>query len=529
MQRFFLRLATTLIAVSASVSISSPTVPNQLLNTLTYGKLSHFWAQEACAIPEAHAYLGQLQRDGFSLASPTVAIIDSGFHPQSILSADVGISDSLRADLAKGDNADHIRVILAQDLPPQLRDIVLPLYAQRVTLRENVRHGTAVFNLLAGTYGASTTAKVKFLAPFPHRVSFAGNVAWHSAMQHLPEPFPQVINHSQAFYKYDKHRSLAIGQAIRPLVRKTLFVTSAGNYSQEPIEAAKRELAQEIIIVGSTDPTGHVSSFSQRGDAETIRAFSDSHIQTIDAYTGDFTDFGGTSGSAPLVSGALADTLAILPNLNRDSAVLLLQNTAIASSYGDKVGTLNSYKLLRVAKRVHDRGQFSSEEPEILHTSELYDFRAEARQLANDAQTATPSEALAKLRLAFFLDQKNTDIRKYLATSYRQAGYEAQAFFYDTPAQEARDLFILEKQDKQARALTDFWRGLARGDLETAEELLPFFAKKMLTSNSLMDILLTVDRTTQAKIIDFMRDHRLAEITIYEDGDIDITMDTTTR
>ena len=115
-----------------------------------------------------------------------------------------------------------------------------------------------------------------------------------------------------------------------------------------------------------------------------------------------FIDFGGTSGAAPQVVAALADVLSILHTLNRDEAATLLRRTAVVSSYGDGVGTLNRYKLVRVAQRLLERGWPTSKV--ALHDDSVYDFSDEAQALlAASFSAVTSVEAFVQLRQAFFL------------------------------------------------------------------------------------------------------------------------------
>ena len=67
-----------------------------------------------------------------------------------------------------------------------------------------------------------------------------------------------------------------------------------------------------MIVVGSLDPSGFASKFSQSHQHVTVLAPSDSFITAL-GVDGKFSKFGGTSGAAPLVSGAIADLRSILP------------------------------------------------------------------------------------------------------------------------------------------------------------------------------------------------------------------------
>ena len=302
-----------------------------------------------------------------------------------------------------------------------------------------------------------------------------------------------------------------------PLLKKTIFVSAAGNVHPEPIEVGKRKLAEEIIIVGSSDPTGHASSFSQRGKEEVIRAFSDEHVQTIGVEAGVFIDFGGTSGAAPQVVAALADVLSIVHILNRDEAATLLRRTSVVSSYGDEVGTLNRYKMLRVAHRLMERGWPTAKA--ALHDDRVYDFSDEARALtAASFSAATPDEAFIQLRQAFFLDPNNSQTRTLLAAIYRQAGYEAEALFYDVADPEVRDAFIKQREDMRWAAVDKFMAAVAVADLVTMAKSLYTFSKNkkdfFAETSAFFAAMQKLSFTQQQSVADFLRQHKIADVTI---------------
>ena len=306
------------------------------------------------------------------------------------------------------------------------------------------------------------------------------------------------------------------------MLQKTIFVTTAGNFHPEPIELPKRKVAEDMIIVGSADPTGHVSSFSQRGKEEVIRAFSDGYVQTIGVEAGVFIDFGGTSGAAPQVVAALADVLSILHTLNRNEAATLLRRTAVASAYSDEAGTLNRYKLVRVAHRLVQRGWPTSKA--ALHDDSIYDFSDEAQALTAASFIAEPAEGFTQLRQAFFLDSDNHQTRTLLAAIYRQAGYEAEALFYGAADSEARDAFIERREEIAVAVMAKFMAAVAAVDLEEMAKLLPTFSKKDFHANTsaFFDAMRKLSIEQKQSVADFMREHKIADVTIDSDGSIGV-------
>lgn len=481
-----------------------------------YGKLSKFWAQAASAAPEARAYVEQLAQRDVSLSSPHIGIIDAGFSHNNIATG-TKLSPKLHAHLAAyREDERSSSSILASALPPSFSKLLQPFYVCYPLRPKHLHHGTAITHLVASkttAIGSSARGKVSLLLPLP-RLPLEYQIDLYTMLATALYPLPQLINFSRTF-GYDDSWSEQAADATLPLLQKTIFVSSAGNKYPDPIEVGKRKVAEAMIIVGSTDPTGHASSFSQRGKEEVIRAFSDEHVQTIGVEAGVFIDFGGTSGATPQVVAALADVLSILHTLNRDEAATLLRRTAVASSYGDEAGTLNRYKLLRVAYRLMQRGWPTSKA--ALHDDSVYDFSDEAQELtAASFSAATPTESFTQLRQAFFIDPNNSQTRTLLAAIYRQAGYEAEALFYGVADPEARDAFIKQREDIRWEAIDKFMAAVAVVDLETMAKLLYTFSKKdfFAKTSAFFDAMRKLSFTQQQSVADFLRQHKIADVTI---------------
>ena len=424
---------TVIFSLGLALQASTTRLPSMLadIHAPLFGQLTQFWAQQAAGIPEGHLFIRALEHENFSFATAHLGVMDVGFNLAS-LSTRVRLAPQLRSQLANSEAEADDNNTLAKIFPPPLRNFLLDHHARRPNKYRHKRHGDAIVYLLASDTPASTSLKgeIALLLPFPQQDSIATEKKLHELIATLP--LPPITNYAMSFGETDRW-STEVASIVESITEKTILVTEAGNNAPEPIEAGKQALAQHLIIVGSADPTGHVSSFSQRGCAETIRACSDYYIQNNSPKSGELFNFGGTSSATTLVSAALADTMSILPNLSREQAVLLLQNTALPNSYGDKVGLLNYYKLLRVAHRLAEQGwSATAKSSKVLHDASLYDFRAEAEQLTQEAITSpSATTAFLKLRRAFFLDPDNSSTRTSLAKIYRQYGYEAQAFFYD--------------------------------------------------------------------------------------------------
>lgn len=501
-------------------------LPNVLgeLHTLPFGKLTQFWAHQAAGIPEGHAFIRDLEQQGFAFATARLGVLDTGFAIASML-AGVRLEAQLYEHLANSEASDNFADVFAKAFPNPLRDFLLQLYARRQPKARHLRHGSAVAYLMASNTAASVSlqGEIAMLLPKPRRPRRDEFKKFYEMIVASPS-LPQVINYSMRFSFEDLTEDIAA--AVELLATSAFFVTSAGNDASDAIAEIKRELAEPLIVVGSSDPTGHVSVFSQTGCAETIRACSDSYLQTINHKSGKFFNFGGTSGAAPMVSGALADTLSFLPDLSRKHAELLLEKTALPDAYGDDVGLLNYYKLLRVAHRLVAQGWSSTAgTEEALHDQALYDFSAEAEQLVQEAiATSAQDESFLKLRQAFFLDHDNRSARKLLAEVYRQHGYEAQAFYYDNPNPQARNAFIAQKDKEQHDVLDKFFAAIAVADTHTMLELLPNLNKKLFSKRifDFFDSFRDLSDEQKTLVINFLQEYRIATVTIDEDGAISI-------
>lgn len=228
---------------------------------------------------------------------------------------------------------------------------------------------------------------------------------------------------------------------VHEILSQTVFVKAAGNDFPHPVDKIISVYGDKMIVVGSADPTGFPSTFSQADKRVNILAPSDEFIPSVGVGAKPIL-FSGTSGDAPVVSGVLADVNSLLPrDLTRDEAAHLLHKTATKTSINgasdmNGAGVVNHYKMLRVAKRLHDAGFPANED--ILHSEQLFDFSTEAKKLASEAEHLITSsdaenyaEGFKKLRTAFFLNPDNNNIRSALAKIYRDCRYHTQSLFYD--------------------------------------------------------------------------------------------------
>lgn len=362
------------------------------------GKLTKFWAQEAIGAPEAREFIAELRTQGTKINRQDVGVIDG-----------VGSFDK---DGLKGIDAS-----MAVKLKLCSMD-------RKNLCQKHGDHATSVTNLIVdkSPVGVSSTGKVSMIS----------NFADYSIYK--KSKLPPIINYSgNLANEYLKD----IQKDFKKFVDRTMLIISSGNGFPELPEQQVTQYSKKTIVVGSVDPTGFVSEFSQPIDDLAVLAPSDKFIQSRGA-GGKLGSFSGTSGAAPQVTGALADVKSILPSLTRDEAILLLKKTSTPTSINEVsvangAGTLNQYRALRVAKRLKDKG-FPNDRQTLLNDDSIYNFKNEAQKLATETIT-DPKIRIKNLRKAFFLDPDNTSIRKSLADFYSSYGFDIQSRFYNDPKQ----------------------------------------------------------------------------------------------
>ena len=385
-------------------------------------QLTKFWAQEAVFAPEARELLYGMEQRGFRFNISAVGVIDYGFFREGMKKAivDATVLSALSSCEACSE-----------------------------TPSTDSAHGTYVSNLITGEapVGVSSRGEITLLADTNDPVSESRLLKTSN--------LPPVLNTSLSFTD-DAIKN------INKLLDKTIFVYAAGNsFNTQPSPIIHREhkfveeLGDRMVVVGSLDPSGFVSHFSQEYQHVTVLAPSDHFIMSRGA-KGRLSIFSGTSGAAPLVSGAVADLHSIIPDLTRDEVATIIAKTATPTSIKtlskqDGHGTLNQYKMLRVGQRLAEKG-WPNDRTSLIADAKMYDFADEAKKLAADAaallQTADEADYKAgfkKLRTAFALDTNNSKTRTMLAKIYRDTGYTVQAMFYDIPAQSAQQASTIKK------------------------------------------------------------------------------------
>ena len=276
---------------------------------------------------------------------------------------------------------------------------------------------------------------------------------------------PSFINNSMYWTRKEKAKFPILGEigkegrlgksaykALDALSPPSVIVTIAGNKHPEPVPDIKTKASKnfDAIIVGSLDPDGKRSNFSQQGEAVHIMAPSDMTITSVND-DGTYRQFGGTSGAAPLVTSSLAgfEWLSGYHPTAKESKIIL-EKTAIPTQYSyDKprkngVGMVNAYKLGMVGKELKrlcgkNISCFKTmiKNPDVYKFPEDYGIEEAVGQAFPECsencggvvdQQCTDKEAVFKrLRKASFLNPSNKKLWSYLACIYNKAGFTEDA------------------------------------------------------------------------------------------------------
>ncbi len=414
-----------------------PGVRGKSFMSQSFGRLPHFWGQEAVFTPEARRWLARLDlatKEGFY--RPTVGIWDV-FHGED------GEGGRISSEFLQ--DASVARV--GQELQKEL--------AANTSSTRLGWHGLYVTSVAVGAppFGISVFGELNFLINRNRYTT--GQIAEQIAGKIYRQDIYGSISGLDVL-NVSLHRKGPKVDLSDVLPSYTTIVTAAGNESLRVEDSIDRFLKRpKPILVGAIDPRGEISDYSDDGH---IYAPGDHRFP--DGKRGD-----GTSLSAPTVSGALADMFAILPptaitsltaeplDYNeftkqyefRNLIVHLLQETSTPMATNDENirngGILNHYKLLRVAHRIAQQASSGDQSvAQLIGDPRTYDFTAEARQLyeetvrlRNSGGNYSSQAVLSKLREAVALDALNQDARRALGAVYAQAGYTSLADFYGVP------------------------------------------------------------------------------------------------
>ena len=290
-------------------------------------------------------------------------------------------------------------------------------------------HGTQVASIIHGKepFGISSHSQLKEMDYF--------------------NEFGHDRDHSKTLEKIKKDNSYDLFQSSRSggsdehwkalAEKKKPVVITAGNYFPELSHKYKPQFAEKFILVGQLSPLGGTTSFSSRSPEVTISAPG-----RIYSYRrGESRLFNGTSAAQPVVSACLANAISFLPGLTNNEAKELIIKSAIPTINSSQnpqlsgAGTINCYKLARVAERLKD--QWPNNRESIFSTPSIYDFSSEARELKDKASSlllddnlCSKRERLNLLRTAFLLNPRNNEVIESIIEIYKNSAFPGNANVY---------------------------------------------------------------------------------------------------
>ena len=134
---------------------------------------------------------------------------------------------------------------------------------------------------------------------------------------------PCVVNLS-----LDGNRSIALSEAIRRMVASGIPVTiAAGNESDDACHSSPSDV-MEAVVVGSLGLDGAIASFSNYGSCVDVYV-PGQNVVGADGNTGGYTTGSGTSFSAPLVAGYIAQQLDANPSASPSDLSAIVQAQAV--------------------------------------------------------------------------------------------------------------------------------------------------------------------------------------------------------
>lgn len=280
---------------------------------------------------------------------------------------------------------------------------------------------------------------------------------------------PSFINLSLGFHQDPgllhqdrKSETFLIQNEIFSHLSHSIIIDAAGNQFTKTIPEETTKPPNKIVV-GSFSPSGLVSGFSQSGPKVSILAPSDVYLTSLNN-EGEYDKFSGTSGAAPLVTGALAAFEWLSGHHpSPEEAKYLLEKTAIPTLESvfenpprNGAGVLNAYKLARIAKRLRKRCQTNAAcfKKEI-QKEDLYQFQRNnnlSRQIRmvfpecakKDKSSPLPRSGvksfscnhkktvLNALRREFLLFPQETGLLNHLACIYKSHGLASNAQMFET-------------------------------------------------------------------------------------------------
>jgi hypothetical protein len=220
--------------------------------------------------------------------------------------------------------------------------------------------------------------------------------------------------------------------------KNIILIRGAGNSFPDYKESIQGN-PKNSILVGSLSPYGIPSFYSNDAPEGVFQVFAPSDNSIYSSYEDKPYKFGGTSGAQPLVCGATANVLSLLPGISANEIMELIKQSAvklpsISEQKHNSQGMINAYKLAKMAERL--AMDWPRNRATIFSDGSLSNFKQEVTPLIQEAKKYQPytnvcqrRSALALLRRAFLLEP-NPEVAQTIAQIYRNAGLHRMATFY---------------------------------------------------------------------------------------------------
>jgi hypothetical protein len=318
-------------------------------------------------------------------------------------------------------------------------------------------HGKKVCNLIAGPTAAS-------VVPSPEAINYVEVSANEGSVSYLDEArsclekknCPNYINNSMHWPVADVPFA-----AVKALKSQSLFVLIAGNNFNSfhlDVDELKVKAARDFgsLVIGSSDPFGFPSYFSESHEVVSVLAPSNAELLTYDSANVP-RSFGGTSGATPEVTGALTafTTITGYPLSGLEAKNLLTKTAipAISNYFSPQVhgrGLLNTYRIGAVAFRIRENclKKGASCVRALLAKPSTYRFpksdlsqewkafpgcQSGAMIVSEKSEFKDSCEgrqALKKIRQSIFLNPDQPEVWQGLGCIYQRQGYLANAEYY---------------------------------------------------------------------------------------------------
>ena len=215
---------------------------------------------------------------------------------------------------------------------PDLKDRMVPgynVYSGNTDLTDICGHGTAVAGTAAATgNNAAGVAGVAGAASImPLRIAYSDSAGCHAYFSTIANGITYAADHGARIanisYTGIAGSSTVLSAARYMKSKGGLVIVSAGNNNID--ENVTPDPA--LVIVSATDANDAKASFSSWGSFVTVSA-PGTYIWTTDS-AGGYSQWQGTSFSAPVIAGVAAVMMSARPDLGSDQIESLMYSTAV--------------------------------------------------------------------------------------------------------------------------------------------------------------------------------------------------------